>query len=61
MPTLSGIAMVFHQVGSAVSTWLGGMLIRSSGTYDTIWLCGAAVASAAAVLCYTVKSHNRTN
>lgn len=58
MPTLSGIAMVFHQVGSSVSTWLGGVFIRSSGNYSTIWLCGAAVAAAAAVLCYTVKEHS---
>ena len=57
MPTLSGIAMVFHQIGSAVSTWIGGILIRSSGDYNTIWLCGAAVATAAAILCYTVKAH----
>ena len=55
MPTLSGIAMVFHQVGSSVSTWLGGVFIRSSGSYHAIWLCGAAVAAAAAVLCCTVK------
>lgn len=55
MPTLSGIAMVFHQIGSAVSTWLGGVLIRSSGDYTAIWLCGAFVAAAAAILCYTVR------
>ena len=58
MPTLSGIAMVFHQVGSAVSTWIGGMFIYSSGNYDAIWLCGAAVATAAALLCFTIKERN---
>lgn len=55
MPTLSGIAMVFHQIGSFISTWLGSLLIASSGDYTAIWLCGAFVASGAAVLCYTVK------
>lgn len=55
MPTLSGIAMVFHQLGSAVSTWLGVMLITTSGSYNTLWLCGAAVAAVAAILCYTVR------
>lgn len=60
MPTLSGIAMVFHQIGSAVSTWIGGRLIRSSGDYNMIWLCGAAVAAAAAILCYTVKEYSNT-
>lgn len=55
MPTLSGIAMVFHQIGSAVSTWLGDVLIRSSGGYGMIWLCGAAAAAGAALLCYTIR------
>lgn len=58
MPALSGIAMVFHQIGSAVSTWIGGVFIRSSGNYNTIWLCGAAAAAAAAVLCCTIKGHS---
>lgn len=58
MPTLSGIAMVLHQIGSAVSTWIGGILIYSSGSYDAIWLCGAAVAAAAAVLCCTIKERD---
>lgn len=60
MPTLSGIAMVFHQIGSAVSTWIGGFLIRSTMNYNTIWLCGAAVAAAASILCYTVKEQSIT-
>ncbi len=55
MPTLSGIAMVFHQIGSAVSTYIAGVLIRSNGSYNTVWLCGATVATVAAVLCYTLK------
>lgn len=55
MPTLSGIAMVFHQVGSAISTWLGGVLVGNSNGYSAIWLCGAAVATVAAILCYTIK------
>lgn len=60
MPTLSGITMVFHQIGSAVSTWLGGILIRSSGSYNTIWLCGAVLSTIAAILCYIIKEHSNT-
>ncbi len=55
MTTLSGIAMVFHQIGSFISTWLGGILIAASGNYNASWLCGGAVALVAAILCYTVK------
>lgn len=58
MPTLSGIAMVFHQIGSALSTALGSVLIQSKGGYNTIWLCGATVALIAAILCYTVRIEN---
>lgn len=55
MPTFSGIAMVFHQIGSFISTWLGGILIASSGEYVLIWVCGGIVAAIAAALCYTIK------
>lgn len=51
---LSGIAFVFHQVGSFISTWLGGILISSVGSYTPIWLAGAALAGAAAILSYTI-------
>lgn len=56
MPTLSGLAMVFHQVGSFLSTWLGSVLIAATGSYIPIWLCGGTVALAAAVLSYTVRT-----
>ncbi len=55
MPTLSGIAMVFHQIGSFISTWLGGILIAANGNYYAIWVGGGAVAAAAAIFCYTIK------
>lgn len=60
MPTLSGIAMVFHQIGSAVSTTIGGILISSGKNHNSLWLCGAAVATAATILCYTIKEHCNT-
>lgn len=55
MPTLSGIAMVFHQIGSAISTWLGSALFVRTGGYTVIWICGGIVAACAALLCYTVR------
>jgi predicted MFS family arabinose efflux permease len=51
---LSGTAFVFHQAGSFISTWLGGILVASTGNYVILWLIGAALATAAAILCYTV-------
>ncbi len=55
MPTLSGIAMVFHQIGSSISTYLGGVLFVKTGDYIIIWICGAIVAACAALLCYTIR------
>ncbi|MBQ9663750.1 MAG: MFS transporter [Oscillospiraceae bacterium] len=52
---LSGIAFVFHQVGSFLSTYLGGILVSGTGSYTMIWLAGAVLAAAAALLSYTVN------
>lgn len=52
---LSGIAFVFHQIGSFISTWLGGILVSSSGNYTPIWLAGALLAGVAAILSYTIR------
>lgn len=58
MPTLSGIAMVFHQIGSFISTWLGGVLVAFTGSYLPIWVCGGTLAAVAAGLCYSVRERN---
>ena len=51
---LLGTAFVFHQIGSFISTWLGGIL-GANGNYLLLWIIGGTLAAAAAVLCYTVK------
>ncbi|MBR1457245.1 MAG: MFS transporter [Oscillospiraceae bacterium] len=52
---LSGTAFVFHQIGSFLSTYLGGILVSSTGSYALIWLAGGALAAAAALLSFTVR------
>lgn len=52
---LSGFAFVFHQAGSFISTWLGGILASSAGSYTPIWLVGSVLAGMAAILSYTIK------
>ena len=52
---LSGTAFVFHQIGSFLSTYLGGILVSRTGSYNLIWLTGAGLAAAAAFLSYTVR------
>ena len=51
---LLGTAFVFHQIGSFISTWLGGIL-GANGQYQLIWIAGSFLAVAAAILCYTIK------
>ena len=52
---LLGIAFVFHQIGNFLSTYLGGILVSRTGSYNLIWLTGAGLAAAAAFLSYTVR------
>lgn len=52
---LSGTAFVFHQIGSFLSTYLGGLLVSETGSYTPIWLAGAVLASVAAILSFMVR------
>ena len=52
---LSGTAFVFHQIGSFLSTYLGGILVSDTGSYTLIWLLGGILAAGAAILSYTVQ------
>ena len=61
MPTLSGIAMVFHQIGSFLSTWLGGMLVGSTGSYLPVWVCSGVLAAIASALCYSIRECKKIN
>ena len=52
---LSGTAFVFHQIGSFISTYLGGMIGTQNGNYTLMWIIGSVVAAGAAVLSLTVR------
>ena len=38
LATLSGIAFLFHQVGSSAGIWLAGYLFDATGSYRLMWL-----------------------
>jgi len=42
--TLFGLTMLFHQVGSFLGVWLGGVAFEASGHYDWMWIADAALA-----------------
>jgi MFS family permease len=38
LATLTGIAFLFHQVGSFLGVWIGGYLFDATGSYQLMWI-----------------------
>jgi predicted MFS family arabinose efflux permease len=43
LATLTGIAFLFHQVGSFLGVWIGGFLFDTTGSYQLMWLLTIAL------------------
>lgn len=43
LATLTGIAFLFHQVGSFLGVWIAGYLFDSTGSYQLMWLLTIAL------------------
>jgi MFS family permease len=43
LATLTGIAFLFHQVGSFLGVWIGGYLFDSTGSYQLMWILTIAL------------------
>lgn len=50
LATLSGIAFLFHQVGSSIGIWLAGYLFDATGSYGLMWLLIIAMGIVAALV-----------
>jgi predicted MFS family arabinose efflux permease len=50
LATLSGIAFLFHQIGSSLGVWLAGHLFDATGSYSLMWLLIIAMGIVAALL-----------
>jgi MFS family permease len=55
LPTLLGITFMLHQVGAFLGSWLGGVALEATGSYDSMWMLDLALATAAAVLALTIR------
>lgn len=44
LATLLGLTMLFHQVGSFLGVWLGGVAFEASGHYDWMWIADIVLA-----------------
>lgn len=52
--TLFGVAFLFHQMGSFVSAWVGGLTVTATGGYTLIWCIDAVLCLAAAACAFRV-------
>lgn len=50
LSTLTGIAFLFHQVGSFLGVWIAAYLFDSTGSYRLMWLLTIALGIAAALI-----------
>ena len=50
LATLTGIAFLFHQVGSFVGVWFGGYLFDATGSYQLMWILTIALGVMAGVI-----------
>lgn len=43
LATLTGIAFLFHQIGSFIGVWVGGHLFDTTGSYGLMWILTIAL------------------
>jgi predicted MFS family arabinose efflux permease len=54
LATLLGLVFMLHQVGAFLGSWLGGVVLEATGSYDRMWLIDMALATVAAGLALTI-------
>jgi MFS family permease len=55
LPTLLGLTFMLHQVGAFLGSWLGGVALEATGSYDSMWLADLGLAIAAAAVALTIR------
>ncbi len=50
LSTLTGIAFLFHQVGSFAGVWIGGYVFDTTGSYTVMWVLTIGMGIVAALL-----------
>jgi predicted MFS family arabinose efflux permease len=59
LPTLLGITFVVHQAGAFLGSWLGGVVLEATGSYDRMWILDLALAALATAVSLTVSERPR--
>ena len=47
LPTLLGVTFVVHQIGAFLGSWLGGVVLEATGSYDRMWILDLTLAALA--------------
>jgi predicted MFS family arabinose efflux permease len=50
LATLLGLVFMLHQVGAFLGSWLGGLALELTGSYDAMWKLDLALAALAAAV-----------
>ncbi|HJS39743.1 MAG TPA: MFS transporter, partial [Burkholderiales bacterium] len=54
LATLLGLTFLLHQVGAFLGSWLGGVALELTGSYDAMWQLDVLLAVLAAVVSLTI-------
>ena len=55
LATLLGVTFMLHQVGAFLGTWLGGLVLEATASYDRMWMLDMALAVLAAAVSLTIR------
>ncbi|HEX5094065.1 MAG TPA: MFS transporter [Burkholderiales bacterium] len=59
LATLLGLVFMLHQVGAFLGSWLGGVALELTGSYDAMWKLDLLLATLAAVISLTIPGQRR--
>ena len=57
LATLLGITFVVHQAGAFLGSWLGGVVLEATGSYDPMWMLDVTLAGLAALVSLGIREH----
>ncbi len=57
MAVLYGFALIGHQVGAFLSSFLGGVFVKSGMGYEPLWIVNLCLAAVAATASYMIKEN----
>jgi predicted MFS family arabinose efflux permease len=55
---LLGITFLLHQVGAFLGSWLGGVVLEATGSYDPMWVLDLTLACVAAAVSLAIRERS---